>query len=176
MCWIQLSLFQSRKCPWASDRQPTCHYGAQSTALAVRGVNAFLLTNLSFIRKQIIAFMSSCIVSWLSEEKRFSLNIIPTFDGVPKRVCAACENKLLLKAFPSSIVPTSVHRNTINDGCKSGANYSVQHRSVCLPEHTSFRLFNDCFARTNLFIHMTKILTRFTRLSGCSLTLMLYFF
>lgn len=110
-------------------------------------------------------------------EKRFSLNIIPTFDDLPKPACAACENKLiLLKAFPSSIVPTSVHRNTINNGCKSGANHSVQHRSVCLPEHTSFRLFNDCFARTNLFIHMTKILTRFTRLSGCSLTLMLYFF
>lgn len=92
-------------------------------------------------------------------EKRFSLNVIPTFDSVPKRVCAACENKLiLLKAFPSLIVPTSVHCNTINNGCKSGANHSVQHRSVCLPEHTSFRLFNDCFARTNLFIHMTKIL------------------
>ncbi len=146
-------------CPWASDRQLTCHYGTQSTALAVRmSVNAYLLTNLSFRGKQIIAFTSSCIVSRLSGKKGSSLNVFPTFDSVPKRVCAACENKLiLLNAFPSSIVPTSVHCNTINNRCKSGANHSVQHRSVCLPKHTSFRLFNDCFAHTNLFIHMTKI-------------------
>lgn len=74
------------------------------------------------------------------------------------------------------LFPTSVHRNAINDGCKSGANHSVQHRSVFLPEHTSFRLFNDCFACTNLFIHMTKKLPRFTRSSAHSLSLMLCFF
>lgn len=72
------------------------------------------------------------------------------------------------------LFPTSVRRNAINDGCKSGANHSVQHRSFFLPEHTSFRLFNDCFARTNLFIHMTKILPRFTRSSAHPLSLPLF--
>lgn len=95
------------------------------------------------------------------------------------KVCACCmwkQTHPVEKHRLPRLFPTSVHRNTINDGCKSGANHSVQHRSVFLPEHTSFRLFNDCFARTNLFIHMTKILPRFTRSSAHSLSLMLCFF
>lgn len=171
MRWIQLSLFQSRN----------LSVGFRQTAYLPlwRPVNCFGSSDeckcVSFNKFEFQRKTNNCfhilvhcqLAKW---EKRFSLNVIPTFDGVPKRVRAACENKLiLLKAFPSSIVATSVHRNTINDGCKSGANHSVQHRSVCLPEHTSFRLFNDCFAHTNLFIHMTKILSRFTRLSGHSL-------
>lgn len=95
------------------------------------------------------------------------------------KVCACCmwkQTHPVEKHSLPRLFPTSVHRNAINDGCKSGANHSVQHRSVFLPEHTSFRLFNDCFARTNLFIHMTKILPRFTRSSAHSLSLMLCFF
>lgn len=107
-------------------------------------------------------------------EKRFSLYVIPTFDSVPTCVRAACENKLiLLKRIPflDCSPPQCIAMQLTMD-----ANHSVQHQSVFLPEHTSFRLFNDFFACTNLFIHMTKILPRFTRSSAHSLSLMLCFF
>ncbi len=178
MRWIQLSLFQSRN----------LSVGFRQTAYLPlwRPVNCFGSSDeckyVSFNKFEFQRKTNNCFhilvhcqpAKW---EKMFSLNVIPTFDGVPKCVRAACENKLILLKGNTFHIPQLFPPQCIAIQLTTDANQEqIILRSVCLPEHTSFRLFNECFAHTNLFIHMTKILARFTRLSGRALSLKLCFF
>lgn len=179
MHWIQLSLFQWRN----------LSVGFRQTAylLLWNTVNCFSSLDdckcISFNKFDFQRKTNNCfpILVHCQPTKWGKKVQLACYSNVWQRAkaCACCmwkQTHPVEKHRLPRLFPTSVHRNTINDGCKSGANHSVQHRSVFLPEHTSFRLFNDCFARTNLFIHMTKILPRFTRSSAHSLSLMLCFF